>query len=73
MDDPLRIPDDKREAGGLAGLFERPDRGWWIWIILASLLALNCWFDYYHPSGIFLDAIIVIIWAVRSDAKSRRE
>ena len=73
MDDPLKIPDDKRGSGGLVGLFERSDRGWQVWIILATLVALNGWFDYYHPRGILLDVIIVIIWAVRSHARPRKE
>lgn len=70
MEDPLRIPDDKREGGGLSSLFERPERGWSFWIIVAVVVALNCWFDYYHPLGILFDIIIVIIWAVKSDMRS---
>lgn len=42
MGDLLRIPDDKRGGGGLASLFERPDRGWSFWIIVLVLVVLNC-------------------------------
>jgi hypothetical protein len=70
--DSLKIPDEKRGVGGLTSLFERPDRGWAFWIIVAVLAALNCWWDYYHPSGILFGIIIVIIWAVKSDVRSRK-
>lgn len=73
MGDPLRIPDEKRGSGGLASLFERPDRGWSFWTVIAVLVVLNCWFDYYHPLGILFDVIILIVWAVKSDVRSRRE
>jgi hypothetical protein len=73
MGDPLRIPDDKRGGGGLTGLFEAPDRGWWFWIFLVVVVVLNCWFDFHHPSGILFDIIIVIIWAILSDIRSRKE
>ena len=73
MGDPLRIPDEKRGGGGLTSLFERPDRGWSFWIIVLVVVVLNCWFDYYHPLGILFDIIIVLVWAVRSDARSRKE
>ena len=73
MSDPLSIPDNKRGSGGLSGLFESPDRGWSFWIIVALLVALNCWLDYHHPTGILFGIIIVIIWAVKSDARSRKE
>jgi hypothetical protein len=70
VSDPLSIRDNKRGSGVLSGLFESPDRGWSFWIIVALLVALNCWFDYYHPTGILFDIFILIIWAVRSDARS---
>jgi hypothetical protein len=41
------------------------------WTMVAVLVILNGWWDYYHPSGILYDVIIVIIWAVRSDRRSR--
>jgi hypothetical protein len=62
MGDPLRIPDDKRGSGGLASLFESPDRGWSFWIIVAVLVGVNCWFDYHHPTRILFDVLILIIW-----------
>ena len=73
MDDPLKIPEDKRGSGGLSTLFERPDHGWWVWIVLAALLVLNGWFDYYHRVWILLDIIAVIIWAVRRNVRSGNE
>jgi hypothetical protein len=70
MDDPLRIPDDKRGSGGLASFFEWPDLGWGALTAFVVLIALNCWFDYYHPRAILIDIILVAIWAVKSDLKS---
>jgi len=72
MEDPLRIPDEKR-GGGLTGLFERPDRGWWFWVFVAVVVLLNLWFDFHHPPGILVDVMIVIIWAVGSDIWSRKK
>jgi hypothetical protein len=65
MDDPLRIPDEKKRSGGLTGLFERPDRGWSYWIFLAVIVVLNCWFDYYHPLGFLIGIIIAFIFVIR--------
>jgi hypothetical protein len=73
MSDPLSIPEQKRGSGGLFGLFERPDRGWSFWIVIVVLVALNCWFDYYHPFGILFDIIVLIVWAVGSHVMSGRE
>jgi hypothetical protein len=73
MEDPLRIPDEKRSGGGLTGLFERPDRGWWFWIFMVVVVLLNLWFDVHHPPGILFDIMIVIIWAVGSDIWSRKK
>jgi hypothetical protein len=30
-----------------------------LWVFI-PLVALNIWFDYYHPRGIVLDVIIVV-------------
>ncbi len=76
MSDPLSIPDDKRAGSGRISLFERPDRphrGWSFWIVVVVLVALNCWYDYYHPPAILLDIIIIIVLAVRIGLRSRRE
>ena len=67
MSDPLSIPDDKR-AGGRVGLFEKPERPWSFWILIAIIIGLNGWFDYYHSQALLLDIILVIglvIFSVR--------
>ncbi len=38
-------------------LREHPSVLW----VLVPLVALNVWFDYYHPSAILLDIIIVLV------------
>ena len=63
MSDPLSIPDDKR-AGGRVSLFEKPERPWSFWILIAIIIGLNGWFDYYHPRGLLLDIILVIALVV---------
>ena len=35
------------------------------WVIVVVLVALNVWYDYYHPLGIIFDvilAVVVLIW-----------
>lgn len=49
----------------------RQEHPWSFWTLIAALVLVNGWWDYYHPSGILYDVIIVIIWAVRSDIRSR--
>jgi hypothetical protein len=66
MNDPLSIPDDKRAGTGPVSLFDVRERPLSFWIIVAVIIGLNVWFDYYHPLGILFDVIIVIILAVRS-------
>jgi hypothetical protein len=29
-------------------------------LVVTSLLAINFWFDYYHPRGILVDVIVVV-------------
>ena len=29
-------------------------------LVVTPLLALNFWFDYYHPRGILVDVIVVV-------------
>jgi hypothetical protein len=36
-----------------------------LWV-LAPVVALNIWFDYYHPGGILIDIIIVLVLVLRS-------
>jgi len=31
------------------------------WLLIGALVTVNVWYNYYHPLGIFFDAIIVII------------
>ena len=52
---------------------KRREHPWSFWTIVVVLVILNGWWDYYHPLGILFDVIIVIIWAVRSDIRSRHE
>ena len=33
--------------------------------IIAGTIGLNLWYDYYHPRGLILDAIILIVLLVR--------
>jgi len=74
MSDPLSIPDDKRAGSGHISLFDwPPEHPWSFWVVVAVLVALNGWLDYYHPLGILFDIIIVIIWAVKSDMRSRNK
>jgi hypothetical protein len=63
MSDPLSIPDDKR-ADGRISLFDPPGRRWPLWIIIAIIVGLNLWFDYYHPLGRLFDIIVVVIGLV---------
>ncbi len=35
------------------------------WVIVVVVLALNIWYDYYHPLGIMFDvvlAVVLLIW-----------
>ena len=35
------------------------------WVIVVVLLALNVWYDYYHPLGIMFDVVLgvgLLIW-----------
>jgi hypothetical protein len=38
-----------------------------LWVLI-PIVALNIWFDYYHPSGIVLDVIIVLALLVKYDS-----
>ena len=45
------------------------------WVIGATLLALNLWFDFYHSGGFILDGIILVslsIWFLKSKNNSHR-
>jgi membrane protein YdbS with pleckstrin-like domain len=49
-------------AKGPANQFEKSPALWWI---VAVLVGLNLWFDYYHPVWLFIDAIVVIVLIVK--------
>lgn len=65
MSDPLSIPDDKR-ADGRVSLFEKPERPRSFWILIALIVGLNGWFDYYHPQAAVFGVVfligLVIFW-----------
>ncbi len=50
------------------GYFDRlrkhPDA---LWVIII-VVGLNIWFDYYHPRGIVLDVIIVLVLLIKYDS-----
>jgi len=35
------------------------------WPILVAVLGLNFWYDYYHPGGLILDAIILVYFLMK--------
>jgi hypothetical protein len=37
------------------------EQGHGIWVILAALVGLNLWFDYYHPIGLLADVVIAAV------------
>jgi hypothetical protein len=40
-------------------------RAWTFWVFVIILVALNIWFDCYHPLGFFVDIIVVFVVASR--------
>jgi hypothetical protein len=38
--------------------------------IIAAIVALNAWYDYYHPLGLIFDAIILIVLTLDSESMS---
>jgi len=34
------------------------------WVLIAGVVLLNFWYDYYHPLGIIFDVIIGVFWLV---------
>jgi hypothetical protein len=34
------------------------------WVVIAAVLLLNAWYDYYHPRGIITDVIIGVVLLV---------
>jgi len=56
MSDPLSIPNDKRAGTAQRRLSDaRREHPRSFWIIVAVIVVLNGWFDYYHPRGILFD------------------
>jgi len=41
------------------------------WVIVVIVVALNIWFDYYHPLGIIFDVIFVVVLLIRFIGKSK--
>jgi hypothetical protein len=37
-----------------------PSRG--VWVLIAAVVLINVWYDYYHPLGIIFDVIIAVIF-----------
>jgi len=35
------------------------------WPVLLVVLALNVWYDYYHPAAILVDVILVLILIIK--------
>jgi len=40
-------------------------------VIVVIVVALNIWFDYYHPRGIIVDVIFVVVLLIRFIGKSK--
>ena len=36
-----------------------------LWVIVALVLALNFWFDYYHPLGLIFDLLVGVVLLFR--------
>lgn len=36
-----------------------------LWVIVAVVVGINLWFDYYHPPGFILDGIILIVLLIK--------
>jgi len=47
------------------GAPSRRRTGIFVWPLLAVVIALNLWYDYYHPLGIMADVVIVIVLCIR--------
>ncbi len=41
------------------------------WVLIAAVVLLNSWYDYYHPLGIIFDVIIAAFLLVAYLNKSR--
>ena len=50
--------------------FNQPKRSPAFWVMVVLLIAVNVWFDYYHPIGIILDFIIGMVWFLRSSSST---
>jgi len=57
-------------AGGYLGGRESRERSPGLWVIVAGVVILNLWYDYYHPLGIIFDVIIGTIILVAYAKKS---
>ena len=43
----------------------RTRKGPVFWCIMAVIVPLNLWFDYYHPLGFLFDVIILVVLVVK--------
>ncbi len=41
-----------------------------LWVFVSIAVALNLWFDYYHPPGFLIDIIILIYICVKWDRRN---
>ena len=48
---------------GASSRFDKSPAFWWI--VVAVIVGLNLWYDYYHPGWLILDAIILIVVIVK--------
>jgi hypothetical protein len=41
------------------------------WVIVVVVLALNIWYDYYHPLGILFDVVLAVVLFIWCLSKSK--
>ena len=72
VSDPPSIPDDKRAGRGLGRVFDwAPKHSWYFWMVVVAAVVLFVWFNYYHPTGMLFEIILIIMWAAISYRLSR--
>jgi hypothetical protein len=42
----------------------------WLWLFYLTLIVLDIWWDYYHPLGLLIDVILLLV-LLRSHTNSR--
>ncbi len=48
-----------------------PGRSPTFWAIVTVLIALNIWYDYYHPLGVMFDVLLGVFLLIRYLGKSK--